>query len=57
MLGLIVVAVVLGLALFWRQADEMERGEGPRALTRQRTLTSSVLLVLGYALRWLVFWR
>jgi hypothetical protein len=54
-LGAVVVAVLLGLALVWRQLDEMERGEGTRALTRQRTLIGWVLLVLGNALRWLVF--
>lgn len=56
-IGLIAIAVVLGLALLWRQASEMERGEGPPELTRQRTLGTWVLLVLWNALRWFVIWR
>ena len=55
--GLCAVGVLIGVALLWRAANEMERGEGPQELTRQRTLGTWIVLVLGYALRWLIFWR
>ncbi len=48
MIVLIGVAVAVGLALLWREAHEMERGEGPPALTRQRTLGAWVLLILRF---------
>jgi hypothetical protein len=55
-IGVIVVAVLFGLALLWREANEMERGEGPPELTRQRTFGTWVVLVLGNAFRWLWPW-
>jgi hypothetical protein len=53
--GLIVV-VLLGLALLWRQANEMERGAGSPALTRKRALGTWLLLVIGNAFRWFRPW-